>query len=467
MFPFALWNSQSMFISGVMMIIGIMLLRVFASMLKTKQKQNPYEIALRQYSEHQEAGNIAGRMTGRLSPVDFAQYQKNSSEPIDRNHVSAFEFGAIHPHNTERQEAELLTLSRQIKAEIDTKIVALQLMIAEGDRVLQQLGKHLPETAKTSQSTSLPAKPDEVPPNALVPVKPATSVVKPPIHDSQNVSVQANNDIPVEPRDINHIEVEDPFAVNDFGFDKAMRDLDQLTANLPAFDAMQPLDAWDTPTSETHSALTPNRETDQDADTTPAPLPTWDMPMSYPISDYRSATDSEKPTPYSLDSAFHETPSEIHKMPIRRKSNYTNKLLMQEPPQLDTLMTDEPVRKMGSKPHRSTGQAANLPANDESFAPPVIPTIPPPNAQSILVESTPLYQTEESGLDKMAVRKAKRHQLQFLIEKGMSPKEIASHLEMPVGEVELIFSLHKRLASESAKKVHQPRIIAAENVVME
>jgi hypothetical protein len=63
----------------------------------------------------------------------------------------------------------------------------------------------------------------------------------------------------------------------------------------------------------------------------------------------------------------------------------------------------------------------------------------------------------------------------------MSPKEIAAHLEMPVGEVELIFSLHKRLSGETAKSARQlpadvavlrpaneneppPRIIAAENV---
>ncbi|MCL2625052.1 MAG: DUF2802 domain-containing protein, partial [Planctomycetaceae bacterium] len=287
---------------------------------------------------------------------------------------------------------------------------------------------------------------------------------------------------------------EDPFAINDFGFDKAMRELEQLTANIPAFDAMPPLDmpsqdAWDTPKNELDSGV-PDTEIGQNTDAAFSTLPQWDTPMSYPISEYRSAADNRKPMPYSLDTAFHDTLTDINTLPdtpVRRKSTYTNKLLTQVPPQLDTLMTDEPVRKMGSKPHRLIGQATIVPVDDEPLALPVIPKAPPPNAQSILVESTPYYQADESGLDKMAVRKAKRHQLQYLIERGMSPKEIAAHLEMPVGEVELIFSLHKRLTGEAAMTTRQPltdsqphinapahtgtpmrrpRIIAAENVIV-
>jgi hypothetical protein len=119
-----------------------------------------------------------------------------------------------------------------------------------------------------------------------------------------------------------------------------------------------------------------------------------------------------------------------------------------------------------------------MPLDDEPLVPPMIPNIPPPNAQAFLVESTP-YSLPDAGLDNLAVRKAKRHQLQYLIEKGMSPKEIAAHLEMPVGEVELIFSLHKRLSGEATKTARQPlesrlasgsstrsRVIPAENVVM-
>jgi hypothetical protein len=213
---------------------------------------------------------------------------------------------------------------------------------------------------------------------------------------------------------------------------------------------MRSLDSWDTPKSEN-----------------PAPLPEWDTPLSYPISGYRTVQDH--PTPQVPDSQAHNIMSRTS----RRKKTYTNKLLTQAPPQLDALMTDEPVGRMGSKPHRVAGQAS--PIDDEPLVPPVIPKTSPPNAKALLVETAPFSQAD-IGADMIAVRKGRRHQLQYLIEKGMSPKEIASHLEMPVGEVELIFSLHKRLSGETAKTARQPlsddpplsspRVIAAKNVVM-
>jgi hypothetical protein len=249
--------------------------------------------------------------------------------------------------------------------------------------------------------------------------------------------------------------VEDPFAENDFGFDKAMSDLDQLSSSIPAFDAMRSLDSWDTPKWETQKSESP------------ATLPEWDTPLSYPISGYQTAQDH--PTPQVHDTPVHNATSRTS----RRKKTYTNKLLTQAPPQLDTLMTDEHVGKMGSKPRRVAGQTS--PIDDEPLVPPMIPKMPPPNAKALFVESIPFSQPE-AGLDNISVRKGRRHQLQYLIEKGMSPKEIAAHLEMPVGEVELIFSLHKRLSGETAKAVQQPltdeppasspRVIAAEQVAV-
>ena len=221
---------------------------------------------------------------------------------------------------------------------------------------------------------------------------------------------------------------------------------------------MQSLDSWDT---------TPKSEC-------PASLPEWDTPLSYPISDYRPAQD--RPTPLIHDTLVHHITSRTSP----RKKTYTNKLLTQAPPQLDTLMTNEPVGKMGSKPRHMAGQASlieddTLVPPAQQCVPPIIPKSPPPNAKALVVETAPFSQAD-MGTDKISVRKAKRHQLQYLIEKGMSPKEIAAHLEMPVGEVELIFSLHKRLSGETAKAIQypltneepvmSPRIIAAENIVM-
>ena len=469
MFSFALLNSQSMFISGIALILGIKLLRVFREMRKTSKKPNFYEQA-----------------RAKLQASDF-RLSESENYPEPQNLKPKVSHEAF--------DVELMTLSRQIKAEIDTKIVALQLMIADADRVLRQLGDCLPHSRNTVPSMPTPVEPEyvhilkqeeiAVDPIILQHVTEPEDNANP--VDSVDLVDSGNMDNPGDPSDFHHLVVEDPFAVNDFGFDKAMRDLEQLTSSLPAFDEMLSLDYGDTPASKTHSGgLFSSSEISQDTGSTLSPLPKWDSPMSYSISDYRSVTGSEMPTSYNLDAALHDTPTDhntLPDMPIRRKTPYTNKLLTQVPPQLDTLMTDEPVRRMGSKTLRGIGQVTDIPAvdDDEPFAPPEIPNFPPPNAHSILVESTPFAQAEESGLDKMAVRKAKRHQLQYLIEKGMSPKEIAAHLEMPVGEVELIFSLHKRLSGEAAKAVSQPltdtpkptgmttrrpRIIAAENIVV-
>jgi len=244
-----------------------------------------------------------------------------------------------------------------------------------------------------------------------------------------NSKLQTPNSTPHSAGDLKNLVVEDPFAVNDFGFDKAMRDLDQLSSGIPAFDAMKSLDSWDTPKSEN-----------------PAALPEWDTPFSYPISGYRTAQD--RPTSQVHDTPAHHATPGVAPRTSRRKQPYTNKLLTQAPPQLDALMTGEPVGKMGSKPRRAAGQVSSaeedlLVPPAQQCVPPVIPKMPPPSAKALLVETAPFSQAD-LGSDKISVRKAKRHQLQYLIEKGLSPKEIAAHLEMPVGEAELIFSLHKR-----------------------
>ncbi|MCL2117029.1 MAG: DUF2802 domain-containing protein [Planctomycetaceae bacterium] len=425
---------------------------------------------LHQHASFSEIGVISGGTPDNVTPFFPAQVRKNPPEIDCSNniptHIPTAGSSLSRQATVEQFEVELLTFSRQINAEIDTKIVALQLMIADADRVMQQWEKILPHIDKTAPSIQL-TEPERVHIIKSDETDTESSV-------SQKVPVPQNNVPSNDPADFKNIIIEDPFAVNDFGFDKAMRDLDQLTASLPTFNA------WDTPISESSSSgMSANTEVGQNRELPLSPLPEWDSPVSYPISDYRSA--QEQP-PDELLHGRRLLPDQLSPgLPSRRKTTYTNKLLTQVPPQLDMLMTDEPVRKMGSKPLRIIRQESTPPADDEPLAPPVIPKLPPPNAQAILVESAPFSQAEV-GLDKIAVRKAKRHQLQYLIEKGLSPKEIAAHLEMPVGEVELIFSLHKRLSGESAKPVRQPltdtpapistpptrrpRVISAENVVM-
>ena len=476
MLPFALFDSQSMFIAGVTLILGMWLLRKHLAMKKSLQKPKTREYPRHLYA--MQASDFGLPASGN-STQNYNQAEINQSNYQTARNVSEEELTTSLRSQYEQFDVELLTLSRQIKAEIDTKIIALQLMIADADCVLQQWEGQLPYTRQTTASTPHPAEHERMRILKAEETTTATNITHegiphsalphsgdcggvPPSSPAHCHSLHTPHS-PHDPGDIKNLVVEDPFAVGDFGFDKAMRDLDQLSSSIPTFDAMRSLDSWDTPKSES-----------------PASLPEWDTPLSYPISDYRPAQD--RPTP-----PIHDTPAPnaVHSVASktnRRKTTYTNKLLTQAPPQLDTLMTNKPVGKMGSKPRRMSGQAS--PNENAPLVPPMIPKSPPPSAKALFVESPPLIQTEV-GDDKISIRKGRRHQLQYLIEKGMSPKEIAAHLEMPVGEVELIFSLHKRnrlqasdsrLQEEVAKsepearsprpEAQSPRIIAAENIVM-
>ena len=463
MFPFALFDPQSMFIAGVALILGMMLLRKFWEMRKSLQKPKIREYPRNLYAtKTSDPGlpisgtsgfGLQASENGVRSEVNQSDFQKTRNTPGEEPTPSL-------RSKYEQFDVELLTLSRQIKAEIDTKIVALQLMIADADQVLQRLEGHLPHTHQIAISTPHPAEPDRMRILKAEETAPVPNISQ---EATPHSTLQTPNSAPHGTGDLKNLVVEDPFAVNDFSFDKAMRDLDQLSSGIPAFDAMKSLDSWDTPKSES-----------------PASLPEWDTPLSYPISGFRTAQD--RPTSQVHDTQAHHATPGVTSRTSRRKQTYTNKLLAQAPPQLDALMTGEPVGKMGSKPRRAAGQASSV--EEDLPAPPVIPKMPPPNAKALLVETAP-FSPADLGGDIISVRKAKRHQLQYLIEKGMSPREIAAHLEMPVGEVELIFSLHKRsglqasdfrLQEEASNispeaqspqpEVQSPRVIAAEHVLM-
>jgi len=458
-----------MFIAGVALISGMGLLRKYMKMKKTLQKPKTSE-----YPRHLYA-TVASNFGIPASP-EASGFRLQTSENSVRNEINQSDFQTVQnvPEEEpitslrsqyEQFDVELLMLSRQIKAEIDTKIIALQLMIADADQVLQRLEGHLIQPHQVAMTTPHLAEPERM--RILKHEETAPVFDNSQSFPIQNVPTPEVNTTPHstlhiphsshDPGDMKNLVVEDPFAVNDFGFDKAMRDLDQLSSSIPAFEAMRSLDVWDTLKSENPASLPK------------ATLPEWDTPLSYPISGYRPAQDRLTPQ-------VHDTPTyhAVHGVASRtspRKKTYTNKLLTQAPPQLDALMTDEPVGKMGRKQRRTAGQTSGF--EDDPLVPPMIPKSLPPNAKALLVETAPFSQAD-IGSDKISVRRGKRHQLQYLIEKGMSAKEIASHLEMPVGEVELIFSLHKRLSGETTKAIQQPltdeaptvspRVIAAEHV---
>jgi len=439
------------------MLLGIILLRVYGALKKKNIKQNPYDQMRQQMSSTQNAGTLVGGTEQvTASYLRTKNKKKSSSDTLDDQIANAGSLATRH-RMAEQFDVELLMLSRQIKAEIDTKIVALQLMITDADRVLQDLERHTSDSQKNDDYLITPRYHES---DRVKIIRQEETVIEPPVAKIATKNITSPNDIQNDDlAHLNNIVIEDPFAESDFGFDKAMHELDQLSSNIPDFGPI--------PTFEHRETL---HEDFSPVSGLPPMSSDWKTPMSYPISDYRTGVANNRLSDNALASnLFSDTPN----MGTRRRPGYTNKLLTQTPPQIDSLMTNDTVRKMGSKPNRAN--SANDSANDEPLVPPMIPKMPPPSAQVILTESAPYFRAKNE-LDKIDVRKAKRYQLQYLIDKGMSPKEIAAHLEMPVGEVELILSLHNRLSDktgDASKKTRNDlpntskKIIPAEQVIIE
>ena len=463
----ALTISQNTFISGITLILGIVLLRIYGYLRKKSLNQNPYDQMRQEMSSSQNIGTLVGGTEQVTASYLRAKNKKGSSSDTLDDRIAKTGNLAARQRMAEQLDVELLTLSRQIKAEIDTKIVALQLMISDADRILQGLERYATDSRKNDD---IPITPRYHESDRMKIIRQEETIIELPVSKTASKDTvmpemaQSNNGMPdnvqnnIQQNDdlahLNNIVIEDPFVESDFGFDKAMHELDQLSSNIPDFGPI--------PTFDHH-------ETSQDSFSPMSGLPPmssdWEPPMSYRIGDYRVGVTNDKLS----DNLFSEPPN----TGTRRRPGYTNKLLTQTPPQIDSLMTNETVRKMGSKPNRAN--SANDPTNDEPLVPPMIPKMPTPNAQAILTESAPYFRAKNE-LDKIDVRKAKRHQLQYLIDKGMSPKEIAAHLEMPVGEIELILSLHNRLSDKTGKVSKKARndspvtsknIIPAEQVIIE
>jgi hypothetical protein len=507
MLLWALNNSQSMLISGIAMIAGIFILRIYNSLRKEKQNSNlnayeQYKIQQRQWQSATiiPGGNATAIPFQTLENVQTQNHeipQQNSSQIPQPEHfsdksqtiaentlgtfmknVAESETNRSMRRIAEQFDVEMLTLARQLKAEIDTKIVALQFMIADATRIMNDMEHFLPHAAQAvsavrdsqsenSQTPSFSQKQNS-PQNSQdlqKPLSPQNSCLSQNLQTAQSKNSSTDSLI----SNMSEMVVEDPFAESDFGLTRAIHELDQLTAKIPTFDSMQSLERTTAIPTQTSQQNLPQEQaqSEQALPIEITPLESWNTPslypMSYSISDYQktqsehdsSLCHSDKsdfspivfPTQKSfssghttvirgefLDESFAQNNTANKSNSLKNRKFYTNKILSQSAPQIDSLITDEPTQKMGSDP--------------QPLTPPIIRPVSPPNARQILSEGEAYLPID---IQELNARRTKRHQLQYLLQKGMSPKEIAAYLEMPVGEVELLVSLQNRLSGENAK----------------
>jgi hypothetical protein len=498
-----------MLISGIAMIAGVFVMRIYHSLRKEKQNSNlnayeQYKIQQRQWQSATTPGSNAASIpfqTLENSPPQNHEFPQQNTSQIPQpdalseksqtltektletfiKNVAESETNRSMRRIAEQFDVEMLTLTRQLKAEIDTKIVALQFMLADATQIMNDMEHLIPHAAQAV--SSLRNSQSEIP--QTPPASQNTKIAQ----NSQNISPPQNSqtsqmknscaDDPIS--NMSKMVVEDPFAESDFGLTRAIYELDQLTARIPTFDSMQSLDRAASTSTQTSqkdfSQNSPQEQTTSEQFSLPqssqveiAPLESWNTPSSYPmsysISDYQTTQNMPSDRDSSLfhsenndfspiafptqkrfssghTSFFHEdfikeqpaqnnTANKNHS--LKNRKFYTNKILSQSAPQIDSLMTDELSQKMGSDP--------------QPLTPPVIRQVSPPNARQILSEGESYLPVDVQELNAPRI---KRRQLQYLLQKGKSLKDIAAYLEMPVGEVELLMSLQNRLSGENAR----------------
>jgi hypothetical protein len=512
-----------MLISGIAMIAGVFILRIYNNLRKEKQNStlNAYEQYKIQQQQWQSATTIPGGDTTSISfqvlenlPQQNHEFPQQHSTQIPQSkprseksqtlteetlgtfmkNIAESEANRSMRRIAEQFDVEMLTLARQLKAEIDTKIVALQLMLSDATRIMHDMEQLLPHAAQVvsavrdSQSENSPTssasqntKTVPNPQNAPLSQDPqlSHSVCLPhSLQAPQSKKPLVNDSV----SNMSEMVVEDPFAESDFGLTRAIHELDQLTARIPTFDLLQSLEHAASASTQNLSQhlsqkQTPEQSSLPSSQTEIAPLESWDMPSSYPmsysISDYQMTQNGlpdHDSSPFHSDNSGDFSPiafptqkrfsaghtnvfrSELTEESLaqndtsdknhsfKNRKFYTNKILSQSAPQIDSLITDEQSQKMGSDP--------------QPLTPPVIRPISPPNARQILSEGEPYLPVDVQELN---APRTKRHQLQYLLQKGMSSKDIAAYLEMPVGEVELLVSLQNRLSGENTKPANAIR----------
>jgi len=512
----------------------------------------------------ENGGTTPPRKTQELDKIIHRRTNTGMDMTLERQRLS------------EQWDVEMLTLAREVKAEIDTKIVALQWMIADANQVMAEMERKIRSAApnETVNRLSSHIHADSVAVNA------ATD-----FHAPNRAILTSDTASDIE--NIQNMTVPDPFADVDFGLTKAIQELDRISTKIPPFEQMETLGQHENrqvcPVSEqtfhsreeplelppmipppmVRSSPVPVSRTvapplntpvsqyeaisavDRDSDRTPnradgyaggdvdggyattirfpgsgfpdnagvadrtaaagavADLSPWNTDISQEDISTQNGekflkidTEALQRRAVAQDRRLSSIPTAVSQgqwnhsqkqlsdrtptdqaydgkemiirglFPERRTINISHvggpklspssKILAQPAPKFESLTVadKENVKRMGSIPHHSSQDEKSDKNNDVNNGVNMTAAIPQnrkPNAKSFLVESEPYLRRE---VPELGVRTAKRHQVLHLSEQGISSREIAARIEMPVGEVELILSLHKRMHDD---RMHNDR----------
>lgn len=319
----------------------------------------------------------------------FPQSGHSVSTTFGHTLPSTLQIDQIHK-TMDQWEVDMLNTTRQHKAEMDTKIVALQLLTAEAGRQAQKL-EQLIQQAQGSllfQNTVTSTTQEE-----LFSVQNSSSFPEPLIMETS---------VPEE------IKIEDPFVDPDF--EKTREELEQFSSRLEDLDLGLPdpfQAAEESPKMQAEASSLENVS-----------------PVNFPEP---PKVGEQLGRATILRGLFPEF-DEIHRKPAQKRPNimFSSKspIRTPRPPQMDSLL----------KSHSESGISKTDSAASTTVE---IPQVSSPQAERMFGE-TDLSSTEKAA--QMGIRHDNHHQVRFLAEKGLTSRDIASFLDMTVGEVEMILS---------------------------
>jgi len=303
-----------------------------------------------------------------------------------------------HRQLLDQWEADIHQLTRQYRAEIDTKIVALQLLTAEAVRQSEEL-QQLVEKAQKFRN-------QEMPPPVFPPTLPPDS---PPKEENRPDTTPITTNITDN--------ITDSFA--EIGFSGSLGELEQFSNRMANLDLAIEDPFFETTTfiePQQQSADEPKLESVVIAKPQPA-KPHPELSPAAPHATNRGGQIGKATIIHGLFPEFEEIDKKaLKKRPVSMTPSIT------KPPQLETLLKSSKNQERERIPlHAPTAE---------------IPHTPSPQADSIVnhADAFVSYETE------IGVRHDKRHQVLFLAKKGVTAKEIATFNGMPLGEVEMILN---------------------------
>ncbi|MDR1957468.1 MAG: hypothetical protein LBQ54_00190 [Planctomycetaceae bacterium] len=315
----------------------------------------------------------------------------------------------------EQWEIDIHNLMRQCKAELDTKMVALQIITAEAARQVEKLESLLAQTGGNGGDGG--PSPSPLGPLNLkkfthfsgfsdLTENPSRNEGKSSEENGGNTEETQNSET-ISPEEM---KVPDPFT--EIGFADALEELKQM--------------------SHRRSRMNPN------AETVPQLPVSEEEPSDEPFSSGESGVSESLKRGEQLGRAtilrglFPEF-DEIHRVRQKKRTDITfspqTVSAHMQPPRLEALLSQTPPEKPSESP---TLMMVHPPSVD-------IPKTPSPQAVSIFAEESVLM-TEDAPIH---VHRDKSHQVRFLAGKGISSRDIAAFIGMSVGEVEMILSLQR------------------------